>query len=291
MVLIDLVIWAKNGESTLPLVLKQIDKVIPKQVVNKKIMIDDYSTDNTRQIGLDNGWIVVTNEGHGISCAANTALKLVETSTFCSFEQDLLLSNEWFNKVYPLIFEENVVIASGVRFPSGPSAVRSLEILVYRDYISNLSKGLTKKTMYGQTFDNTVYKTDFVKSLGGFDYLESNAGQDNSLSLKIQKSKKYAWEVNYNVISQHLRPNSYINEIKHQRWYGRAFKEIFTSNGLPLPSTMTTKAFLYRFVKSPLTSVKLLRRMKNPLIFYYYPAFCYAQLIGLIEGTRYGYKL
>ena len=254
-------------------------------------MIDDYSTDNTRQIGLDNGWTVVTNEGYGISCAANTALKHVETTTFCSFEQDLLLSNEWFNKVYPLIFKENVVIASGVRFPSGPSAVRNMEILGHNTYLSKLSKGLTKKTMYGQTFDNTVYRTDFVKSLGGFDYIESNAGQDCSMSLKVMKIKKYVWEVNYTVVSLHLRPNSYMNELKHQRWYARTFREIYTSNRLPLPSMITTKAFMYRFAKSPLTSIKLLKRMKDPFIFYYYPAFCFAQLIGLIEGKRYEHKL
>lgn len=283
--------WTKNGQSTLPAVLKQIERVIPKEAVNKKIMVDDQSTDNTKQIGLDHGWTVIPNEDHGISAGANTALKHVEMPTFCSFEQDLFLSNEWFNKVYPLIHKENVAVASGVRFPTGPSAVKNMEILGHKDYLSKLSRGVTKKSMHGQTFDNTAYRTNVIRSLGGFDYIKSNAGQDCSLSLKVMKTKKYVWEVNYDVISLHLRPNNYMNELRHQRWYAGAFREIYSSNKVPLPSVMTTKAFMYRFVKSPLTSVKLLRRTRDPLLFYYYPAFCFAQLIGLVEGKRYEHKL
>lgn len=287
--MIDIAMWAKNGERTLPTVLDQIDRVIPREVINKKIMVDDHSTDDTRQIALNHGWIVKPNEGHGISCAANLALNNIETPTFCSFEQDLLLSNEWFDKVYPMIFMENVVVASGVRFPTGPSATRSIEILRHKTYMSNLSKGLIKETPLGQTFDNTVFRTDFVKNLNGFDYLESNAGQDISMSLKISKTRKYQWAVNYNVISSHLRSNSYLLELKHQRWYARAFREIYMSNGIPLPNSMTAEAFAYRLLKSPLTSIKLIKTIKDPFVFYYYPGFCLMQLIGLMEGRRYAH--
>jgi glycosyltransferase involved in cell wall biosynthesis len=186
--LIDIVMWAKNGELTLPGVLEQIDRVIPKQVVNKKIMIDDHSTDSTRQMGLDHGWIVITNEGNGISDAANTALKYVEEPTFCSFEQDLLLSNEWFNQVYPLILRENVVIASGMRFPSGPPAVRKIKLYGHKnslDYLSKLPNGQSTNSTHGKTLDNTVYRTDFIRNLGGFVHMKSNCGQDSSISLKV----------------------------------------------------------------------------------------------------------
>jgi hypothetical protein len=286
--------WTKNGESTLEVVLKQIDRVIPREIVNKRIMIDDHSTDASRLIGLDHGWNVIDNDGNGISDAANTAFKHVETPIFCSFEQDLLLSSEWFKEVYPLIFKENVVIASGMRFPNGPSAVRKIKLAGHNDmldYLSKLSKELLTSTTHGKTLDNTVYRTNFVKSVDGFDYMESNCGQDSSMSLKVMKSKKYLWAVNYGVISTHLKSNSYMHELKSQRWYARAFREIFTSNKIPLPPEINTKAFMYRFAKSPSKSFRLLKRTKDPLVLYYYPAFCLVQLIGLIEGKRYEHKL
>jgi hypothetical protein len=286
--------WTKNGESTLDVVLTQIDRVIPRKVVNKKIMIDDHSKDSTRLIGLNHGWIVIDNEGNGISDAANTALKHVETSIFCSFEQDLLLSNEWFNQVFPLIYKENVVIASGMRFPNRPSAVRKIKITGHNDmlgYLSKLSKESFRNTTHGKTIDNTVYRTNFVKSVGGFDYMESNCGQDSSMSLKVIESKRYLWAVNYNVISVHLKSNSYMHELKCQRWYAGAFREIFTANRLPLPPEISTKAFMRRFAKSPSKSIRLLKRTRDPFVLFYYPAFCLVQLIGLIEGKRYEHKL
>lgn len=285
--LIDVVMWAKNGQATLPVVLKQINRVIPKEFVNQKIMVDDKSSDHTRQIGLEHGWKVIPNEGHGISDGANTALKNVQTPVFCSFEQDLVVSDEWFRRIFPLIQEENVVVASGVRFSSAPPVVRTLEIDNHKKILAGMVNGKNLENMHGKSFDNTFFKTSFVRGLGGFDYLASNAGQDTSLALKIQKSRKYVWKVDYSVVSLHLRPNSYKNELKHQRWYAKAFLEIFTSNSVALPAEFSTRAFMIRFAKSPISSLKLLERTKNPIVLYYYPAFCLEQLIGLIEGKRY----
>jgi len=185
---------------------------------------------------------------------------------------------------------KNVVIASGMRFPSGPSAVRDMKLAGHFDYLSKLSKELASKTTHGKTLDNTVYKTEFIRNLGGFDHMESNAGQDSSLSLKVMKSKEYTWAVNYSVISVHLKLNSYMKELESQRWYARSFREIYTTNNLPLPSEISTKAFMRRLANSPIKSVRLLRRTKNPLVLYFYPAFCLFQLIGLTEGKRYDHK-
>lgn len=72
--MIDIVMWAKNGESTLPLVLKRINQVIPQKAVNNKILVDDNSTDQTAQIATVEGWEVIPNQGTGIGEGANTGL-------------------------------------------------------------------------------------------------------------------------------------------------------------------------------------------------------------------------
>ena len=75
---VDLVMWTLNGEKTLPLVLSRINKVIPIEVVNQKLIVDDGSKDNTVTIAKKYGWNVIKNEGKGISDGANTALKHVQ---------------------------------------------------------------------------------------------------------------------------------------------------------------------------------------------------------------------
>lgn len=76
---VDLVMWIKNGVKTLPFVLRQIQCVIPKDAVKRKVIIDDDSFDNSKLIASRFGWSVYPNDGKGISAGANTALKYVES--------------------------------------------------------------------------------------------------------------------------------------------------------------------------------------------------------------------
>lgn len=55
--------WAKNGAKTLPFVLKRIDEVIPEDSVQKRVLVDDNSADDTREIANSFGWEVFYNEG------------------------------------------------------------------------------------------------------------------------------------------------------------------------------------------------------------------------------------
>src|SRR3989304_8467464 len=113
---VDLVMWTKNGSETLPLGLKRISQVIPGNFVNRRIIVDDRSVDDTRKIAESSGWSVTFNEGNGISDGANTALKHVESPYFVSFEQDLLLARDWWEKIPPLLKTSHVAAASGMRF-------------------------------------------------------------------------------------------------------------------------------------------------------------------------------
>jgi len=117
---IDLVMWTKNGAGTLPLVFNRISEVIPNKFVNNRIVVDDHSTDHTREIAKSFGWNVILNEGSGISDGANTALKYVKSEFFISFEQDLLLAKNWWEKIPKLLGKEKVAIASGIRLPNKP---------------------------------------------------------------------------------------------------------------------------------------------------------------------------
>lgn len=85
---VDLVMWTKNGAETLPLVLKRISEVIRYEFVNKRVIVDDQSTDDSGEMVESFGWHVVFNEGKGIIDGANAALKCVTLEYFISFERD-----------------------------------------------------------------------------------------------------------------------------------------------------------------------------------------------------------
>jgi glycosyltransferase involved in cell wall biosynthesis len=58
---VDIVMWTKDGEATLPQVLKSIEEAIPNNVIHRKIIVDDNSIDKTVQIAKNFGWEIYSN--------------------------------------------------------------------------------------------------------------------------------------------------------------------------------------------------------------------------------------
>jgi len=284
--------WTKNGSETLPLVLRRIGKVIPSEAVNQRIIVDDHSTDNTREIAESFGWNVIFNEGKGISDGANTALKRVKSDYFASFEQDLLLSYNWWNKIPPLLENPKAAVASGVRFANEPSGVQKLQQYVAKKYRgeSKLEPWLRSRQMaaftLGKTLDNTIYKTKAIRALGGFPKTRTGSGIDTILAYKVNQAG-YQWIVDYEVQSIHLR-RSLKQELLHQYWHAKQLQEVWsiikkeTNQSPPL----TRADVLIRFMASLFTGVFIALKTKEPSITYIHPLIRFYYLKGFLEFSK-----
>lgn len=277
---VDLVMWTLNGEKTLPLVLSRINKVIPKEDVNQKWIIDDGSKDNTVAIAKKYGWNVVRNEGKGVGDGANTALRHVETPYFCSFEQDVVLSGNWWVEVSSLILnKEGVGTACGLRFLPKDNFCFSVE--PYQ---------LTRKDVdfyggYGKTLDNTIWKTDALKAVGGFPKVNF-AGID-TLVAHLLELKGYKWLVNYHVKSLHLHQGGLWNEFKHYYFYGKSLPKIYSrlKKFYAVYENENLRVLFLRFVKSPVSSFKMALRMHDSRLIFCYPIIRLCWLLGYIRGS------
>jgi glycosyltransferase involved in cell wall biosynthesis len=288
---LDVVMWTKNGSNTLPSVLKRINEVVPSEFVGQKLIVDDKSVDNTREVAKVFGWTVVFNEGTGISDGANTALKHVKAERFISFEQDLLLSRDWWSKIPCYLENPQVAAASGMRFADVPGGVRKLQQYVAKKYRgeSELASWLRTRQMaaftLGKTLDNTIYRTKIIKALGGFPKMRLNAGVDTILAYKLAQVG-YHWVVNYNVQSIHLR-KGLKQELRHQYWYGTQLNEIWrrieteTNKSPPV----TRFGIIYRFFTSPFTGLFVAFKTNEPSITYIHPLIRFYYMKGLLEAT------
>jgi glycosyltransferase involved in cell wall biosynthesis len=289
---VDLVMWTKNGEATLPAVLKQISKAIPPEFINKKIISDDGSTDKTREIAKSFGWTVYANEGCGISDGANTALKHVESDFFVGFEQDLILNPDWWSKIPPLLADPKVAAASGMRFADKPAGIRKLQMYVAKKYRgeSKLASWLRSRQMaaftLGKTLDNTVYKTKVIRDIGGFPKMPVNAGVDTILAYKILQVG-YEWIVDYNVQSIHLR-KGLRQELNHQYWYGTQLYEIWKRIEIETnrPPPVTKFGIIYRFFTSPFTGLFVAVKTREATITYIHPLIRLYYMKGLLNAKR-----
>jgi glycosyltransferase involved in cell wall biosynthesis len=289
---VDLVMWTFNGQTTLPAILKQIDKVIPKERIGKKIVSDDGSTDKTVEIAKSFGWTVYPNEGKGISDGANTALKRVESEFFVSFEQDLLLSPDWWSKIPGLLSDPKVAAASGMRFADKPRGVKKLQMYVAKKYRgeSQLASWLRSRQMaaftLGKTLDNTIYKSSVMRQIGGYPKMPVNAGVDTILAYKLHEAG-YQWIVDYNVQSIHIR-KGLMQELHHQYWYGTQLYEIWKrieteTNRAP---PVTKFGIIYRFFTSPFTGVFVAVKTREPSIAYIHPLVRLYYMRGLLRAQR-----
>ncbi|XES76977.1 MAG: glycosyltransferase family 2 protein [Candidatus Bathyarchaeia archaeon] len=289
---VDLVMWTKNGAKTLSPVLKRINAVIPPQNVNRRIIVDDQSTDGTLDIVKSYGWQVVPNQGTGISDGANTALKHVQCEYFVSFEQDLLLSEDWWRKIPPLLENPQIGAASGMRFASQPRGVMRLQQYVARKYrgeeqLSSWLRGRQNAAFtLGSTLDNTIYKTEVIRSVGGFPLVKVNAGVDTTLAYRL-KLAGYSWAVNYQVQSVHLR-GGLRHELSHQYWYGTQSREIWqkVEHESQQQAPISRFGIFYRFAISPFTGLFVAYKMREATIAYIHPLIKFYYLKGYLESGK-----
>jgi len=257
---VDLVMWARDGAKTLPLVLRRIEKVIPHSHVNNKILVDDHSTDRTREIARDFEWSVYLNPKGGIGFGANEALRHVEAEYFVSVEQDVLLSNDWWAKITKHMANRDVVVAQGIRVFSN-------------DVLRKLDNTYSPQNPNPYSVDNNLYRTQFLLDTGGFPI--DTLAVDALLFRRVEKMGKL-WIIDKTVVGQHLK-GSLIDFLRSQR------------KSYSLPTVLriqppALKKLVRLLVTSPFRGLHLSFSRHCPSLFWFYPSYRLMVLLGLIQG-------
>lgn len=271
---IDLVMWTKNGARTLPLVLKRINEVIPAEFINNRIIVDDHSTDDTVEIAKAFGWDVIFNEGSGVSDGARTALKHVSTECFISFEQDVLLDREWWPRIPKHLSSKRVAVASGIRLSFG--AIAKIEEYSYERYCkAQQNRKVDSDNFFrGKTYDNTIYKTEIIRSLNSF---------PKSLPYLLHKLG-YEWKVDFTVKSIHLR-KGLEDELAHCYWYG-TYSDRIRMMRSDKPADI--QKIIAMLLSSPFRGLHIAFKKNCPSAIYVYSLIRFNYLRGIVDSRKRG---
>lgn len=272
---LDIVTWAKNGASVLPIVLKRVDDVIPKEAIGNKILVDDSSTDGTPVIAKDFGWIVYPNSRGGVGSGANLAFHHVMTEHFISIEQDVLLARDWFEKMLKHIEEKNVAVAQGWRISNHP-------------VIGEIDKYVMER--FKQSFcsmDNNIYRTKIIRALGGFPEHLKYAGVDAYIKQRVENAG-FKWVFDSSVISIHLRKGGLREHIRRYYLYGMdvpvlAREKLFTKTSEPNKYSTARNAYIAFF--SPIRGLEIAVNRRCPKVVYYYPLMRFSHFAGFLKST------
>ncbi len=286
---VDLVMWAKNGERTLPQVLKRIEEAIPHENVCHKILIDDHSIDRTIEIAKSFNWNVYPNPKSGIPSGANEALRHVDREFFVSIEQDVVLAKNWWEKIPPYMQEPSIAVAGGIRV---------FDNKILRILSEFYSERLGRQGEMEVCIDNTIYKTKIIKALGGFPN-ECPICTDTILYKKINWFTSYKWVIDSTVISLHLR-KGIRDQLEHSRAMADKCKRTklcscyhtphFTEPKLiikPNPKFSVSNLSLVRMlITSPIRSFQVAVNKKCPEIFFVYPLIRFYILRGYLKRSK-----
>jgi hypothetical protein len=254
---IDLCMWTKNGEASLPEVLEQIDKVIPHENVCCKILVDDNSTDRTTEIAKEYGWKIYSNPCHGVPSGANEALRHVDQEFFASFEQDVLLSPSWWGKMQKYMNDPQVGCAQGIRVSTQPM-LKAIDQWQYANQHEKLWFSL----------DNNIFRTKTVRTLQGFP--ETCPVFCDSALVKRFQNQSFKWIVDMNVVSLHIR-SGLRESVNHQFklmdiCYSCQHSPECVSKGKP-----NLKNMLKIFITSPIRGIQIAIRQDCPKTIFAYP--------------------
>jgi glycosyltransferase involved in cell wall biosynthesis len=237
---VDIIMWTFNSEKLLPRVLQRISEVIPKNCINRKIITDDHSTDQTVKIAKEFGWEVHVNRGRGLQANKQTALSFVSTPIFASFEHDVLLSRDWWRKASAAMKNPQVGVVQGIRLSTEPR-LRKLDAYEYQ------------RRPDKRSVDNNLCRTDVVKRFG---FCESSSPG------RMAKAG-YSWLVKTDVVSDHMTRASLPETIQHD----------MRIHLLSLPSyTRGEKANCFRLLMtSPVRALAVVQKTKCYSMLLFYP--------------------
>jgi len=242
---LDACIWTKNSAETLRQTLRRFEQVVPSEMIGNKIMVDDHSADDTVTIGKEFGWTIYPNPGRGVASGANEALTHVQTPHFMSIEHDILLSKDWWPRIFNHIMDEKVAVSQGARLITDP----------------------TLRALYDNrddhVIDNNVYKTEVIRKLGGF---PSNCPvcTDTWLRRNVE-SAGYRWIIDRSVISDHVRAGIVQNAVHTYKLHSMCTCGRWPAN------RMKTKYLVRLALTSPATGMKIAVQHRVPKAVFAYP--------------------
>jgi glycosyltransferase involved in cell wall biosynthesis len=177
----DVWICTFNSAKLLPKVSKRLSEVIPSTAINKKFIVDDFSSDATLEVAKNLGWQVYKNKKKGLYNARRYAFSLVESRYCACFEHDILLARNWYPRIPNLVMESGYDVAQGIR-------IRDTKGFQELDIYDNIHRKITSE-------DNTFYSLRQIKNKEI--YIVPSAQSLSTLNYYVDKT----------VCSLHLRGN------------------------------------------------------------------------------------
>lgn len=177
-----LVIPARNASRTLPACLDAVLVIrdAPGSMLERIILVDDGSTDDTRAIAESRGVEVLSGTGRGAGAARNLGIEVSTTPLVWFVDADCVAAPDALERLLPHLDDPEVGGVGGT-YGIAPEATL-LERLIHEEIMVR-HRAMPEEVDFLATFD-VLYRREVLASIGGFDerYLK---GQDAELAFRV----------------------------------------------------------------------------------------------------------
>lgn len=269
----DVVMWTKDPDDLqlFKMVLRSIDAAVPEACHRHIVDASRPATrDQMEWISSQYGWKVHAAERPGIPFQANQALRLVDSDRFASFEQDVIVNPEWLDHTTHMLDGDPLAaVAQGIRLFVGSPTLEAIDRYKFEK---------KKMNRWFYSLDNDLWRTDIVRSVGGFP-TECPIAMDGMMRERLILAG-YHWLTTKGCVSLHIRER-FLDDVRtHIRRiaFQKVFFELYI---MARPYHAVTSLIL-----GPLTGARVAVSTHSPSAFLAMPLEKYAKAISMLVSTR-----
>lgn len=256
---ITVAVCARNAENTIADCINSINNQTVKP--DRILLIDDHSTDQTRDIASKLDAEVISNEGRQLYDGRNTALKNCNTQILAFTDSDCILDKNWVANIIRVFSEhDNAAAGTGPHPPIGTNGfagwLHHMWFLVETD-----KTGFTGGIIGG----NSYFKTEALDKIGGWPSLPFSNAEDVYISIKLIESGYKLW-FDESIIANHKYADNFLSLMKKTITSGKAITYMMKTTGIRKHIWIYTLAIPFVAVSGLISIVLLFYSLKLGLI-------------------------
>lgn len=179
---VTLIVPARNEALHLGPCLRAASRIVGRSGLVEIIVVDDGSSDGTRQIAGDYGVTVVHGTGKGAGAARNLGVAHARTDWIWFVDADCVPEGDALEHLVPHLADPNVAAVGGTYGNMHPESL--LPSLIQQEIAARHARMKTEVSFLAGF--NVVYRRDVLREVGGFDEALKK-GQDAELAYRVRQ--------------------------------------------------------------------------------------------------------
>lgn len=212
MTTVSIVIPAYNEEKYIGRLLTSLQK-LPKENILEILVIDNGSSDKTREIVLNQKIRLIDEPKKGVAWARTRGAQEARGEIIAFLDADTYVTDKWLPRLLKGFSSDKVVCVSGPTYYDDVPLFTRIGVAVYWWFASSI---IYRIVGYMGIFANLAVRAESLKKIGGIDTTVEFYGDDTNVTRRLSKVGKVIFKRSFFVYTSGRRLNT--EGLLHTAW-------------------------------------------------------------------------